>query len=370
MDNQKKTTKKVAVIESSCPKCGSDLSFDPKTQNLTCRNCNYQEDIKKNSNIIEEYDFQSALNKFYNKNTGNLAKQFEIKCDDCGATILIDPKAISTVCPFCNSNKTVKQAITNDDILIEGIIPFKIAADEVQNIFKKWISKRFWAPRKFKNGKSMPTYSAFYIPFWTYDAKTFSSYTAMRGDYYYVTVRTRVNGKTVTRQERRTRWTPVSGNSNALFDDVIVRGTTNVLNEHIDNIKNYDLKNELIKYDEKYLLGYYAEKPAVDLENSFTNARKVMSDSIHNQIRREIGGDVVSNLKVHTTYDNITFKQIMCPIYNGTYKYKNKTYHFVMNAQSSAISADYPKSILKIISLVLIIGLIVIGIFLLIGFNY
>ena len=100
----------------------------------------------------------------------------------------------------------------------------------------------FWAPSNFKRGKKSPTYNAFYIPFWTYDSNTKSTYTAMRGDYYYVTVRVMVNGKSQTRRERRIRWTPVSGRCDINFDDVLVRGTSNILNKHVDNIKNYDLK--------------------------------------------------------------------------------------------------------------------------------
>lgn len=364
--NKETETKKVDVIDSKCPSCGSELSFDPKTQNLVCRNCNYKQEINKNVENVEEYDYQTYLER-YNSLKGNLPDEYEIKCSDCGATIIVNANAISTTCPFCNSNRTIKQSSTNAPINIEGVVPFNVTSDQINDLFVNWIKKRFWAPSNFKRGKKSPTYNAFYIPFWTYDSNTKSTYTAMRGDYYYVTVRVMVNGKSQTRRERRIRWTPVSGRCDINFDDVLVRGTSNILNKHVDNIKNYDLK-KLNKFDEKFLLGYYAEKPSVDLEHGFADARKIMANVIQNKARNQIGGDTISNLKINTVYNNITFKQIMCPIYNGSYKFKNKTYNFLVNGQTAAISADYPKSIIKIISVISIILLLIIGIILIVYF--
>lgn len=348
---EEKNIQKVDVIQSKCPKCGSELSFDPESQSLICRNCNYKQDIQKDTTSIEEYNYQEYLEK-YNQEKGNVVDNLEIKCSDCGASFLVNPKAISTICPFCESNRTIKQSSFNTAIKIEGVIPFTFAKEDVQPLFLKFLQKKFWAPRKFKKGHSLPTYSAFYIPFWTYDAQTFSEYNARRGDYYYVTVTTRVNGRPSTRSERRIRWTFVRGTYKYFFDDVLVRGTNNGLNQHIDKIKNYDL-TQLTKFDEQFLLGFYAEKPAIDIENGFANARQIMGERIRSGVTSQIGGDVVSNLNIKTSYDEICFKQIMCPIYNGTYKYKNKTYHFIINGQTKKISADYPVSSLKIFLVVL-----------------
>ena len=97
--NKETETKKVDVIDSKCPSCGSELSFDPKTQGLVCRNCNYKQEINKNVENVEEYDYQTYLER-YNSLKGNLPDEYEIKCSDCGATIIVNANAISTTCPF------------------------------------------------------------------------------------------------------------------------------------------------------------------------------------------------------------------------------------------------------------------------------
>ena len=35
------------VIQYKCPKCGSDMSYDPNTRKLTCPNCGHAADIEK-----------------------------------------------------------------------------------------------------------------------------------------------------------------------------------------------------------------------------------------------------------------------------------------------------------------------------------
>ena len=348
------------AVNCKCPNCGSTVRFDPETQNLICDSCGSTISLEKKEETIEEYDFNTYLTKYKEnkENMVNTENKINIRCEDCGALIIMDSNQLSTECPFCGSNKTIKQIIENEVIHIEGIIPFQISIEDSNELFSKWIKSRFWAPSKIKKAFYHPNYYSFYMPIWTYDANTFSNYTGMRGDYYYVT-RTVGSGKdrrTIT--ERRIRWTPVSGTFAEFFDDIVIRGSKNVLDSYIQKVAFFNLK-EATKYDEKFLLGYQAEKPAIDLEEGFNRARNVISKNIRNHITKKIGGDTVSNLNINTKYENVTFKQMLCPLYNGTYQIAQKKYHFVINGQNGKFHGDYPKSALKITMFILIILIII-----------
>lgn len=351
------------TVTGQCPQCDSTLQFDPESQNLICENCGSIIPLEKKEETVEEYDFETYLKKYKEnkENEVDVKNKLNLRCENCGALIIIDKNQLSTECPFCGSNKTIKQVIEEEVIHIEGIIPFQISEEKNNEIFHKWIKSRFWAPQKIKKSFYHPQYFALYIPIWTFDAETQSRYSAMRGDYYYVT-RTIHSGKqTRVVRERRIRWTPVSGNFDHFFDDIVIRGTNNVLDPYINKVAYYNLK-EALKYDEKFLLGFHAERSSIDIEEGFTRARGVMTRNIRNYVIKKIGGDTVSNLNIKTSYDHVTFKQMLCPLYNGTYQIAHKKYNFVINGQNGRFYGKYPKSVLKITIFVFIILLLILGI--------
>ncbi len=177
----------------------------------------------------------------------------------------------------------------------------------------------------------------------------------MRGTYYYVTV-SRYNPATKQTEydrERRINWVPVHGTYDFFFNDVVIRGSENKLDEYINKVTKYDLK-KVVKYDEKYVLGYRAERSSLDLVEGFTRAKNVMQNHLRYLIRLQIGGDEVSNLKIDTNYQDITFKQLLCPIYLARYKVKGKKnyYYYVINGENGNAYGDYPMSTAKILSIV------------------
>ena len=55
--------------------------------------------------------------------------------------------------------------------------------------------------------RAVPTNSSsIYIPYWTYDAFSQSSYTGERGEHYYKTEHYTENGEQKSRQVRHTSW--------------------------------------------------------------------------------------------------------------------------------------------------------------------
>lgn len=358
-------TKQENVIKSKCPNCGSELKFEPGTNLLICVSCGSNfpiESIGKGKLDSEENDYVTSLQLF--KNQKKVEVQRVIHCEDCGGLIVLNQHTISTCCPFCGSNRTIQEEKSDDVIKIDGVIPFIVKEEDVKRLFNDWIHKKFMAPRKLKKGKLSPTYSAFYIPFWTYDADTKSTYTANRGDYYYTTRVVRDKNGTHTVRERHTRWTRVSGRIDHFFDDILIRGTSNTLNKEIDEIKNFDF-SRMEKYKEEFLLGYYAEKPSITLEEGFSNAKKVMMNNIRTMARNKIGGDVVDDLQVSTNFSAVTFKQIMAPIYNGHYEYNKKKYRFVANAQTGKFAGKAPISPVKVSIFVFLALLFIVFLFLL-----
>lgn len=360
-------TEEKEYINSKCPNCGSELKFLPGTNKIKCISCDSTFDIDSlGSGKLdeEEVDLSSTLKELEeSKINKEIIKT--IHCQDCGGLILLNDQSLSLTCPFCGSHRVILQDEENEIIKIAGVIPFQIDEKQIQEDFKKWIKKHFFAPKSFKNGRIIPTFTAFYIPFYTFDANTVSPYSGYRGDYYYTTRTVGSGNSRHTVTERHTRWSKRSGIIKHNFDDVLISGNSSPLSKYIVRISHYDFE-KMEKYQEKFLLGYYSEKSSLSLKDGFNQAKSKMMDEIKYLCIREIGGDTYSNLNFKTTFSNVTFKQIMAPIYNGYYPYKNKNYNFVVNGQSGKFSGSYPISALKITLLVLLILLFLVLFFIII----
>ena len=100
-----------------------------------------------------------------------------------------------------------------------------------------------------------------------------------------------------------------------------------------------------------------------DLDEGFQEARMFMDQIIQSDIRRDIGGDRQRILNHHTSHRNITFKHILVPTWLAAFRFKDKTYRFVVNGQTGSVHGERPYSIWKISFTVLLILVIAIVFF-------
>lgn len=272
-----------------------------------------------------------------------------LNCKNCGAVLRHDGNTTSTVCPFCGSSHIIKTNLEEEVIPITGIVPFSINKKECNIQFHKWIKNKFFAPKKFKDSKFELDLYPIYLPYWTFDMECYTEYEARRGDYEYVWVEKKdAQGNTVRERERKIHWSYRSGSCRDSFDDIMVLGSTNNNNHYyIRRVCKFDF-NSMEKFNSKFLVGYAGEKISLPLDQGFEEAKRSIQHKINHSIEWDVGGDEVRILSKHTQYEDVTFKQVLVPIYNGLYSYNGKQYNFVMNGQTAQFAGGYPTSAAKI----------------------
>lgn len=346
MEHEKTTDNK----KFPCKNCGAFLTFEPGADSLKCQYCGEMNEIEidENFEVIEE-DFEAMLAEL-SQNSENQITVHQIKCDSCGALSTLPENVTSADCPFCGSVVVLSNEAMTNILKPKYLIPFKISEKLGRESFKKWVKKLFWAPRSIKTKSSIEKLTGVYIPYWTYDSQTETSYRGERGDNYTVTVQR--NGKNVT--ETRIRWTYVSGHVSHFFDDVLIAASNSLpktLSKRLINW-NYD---ELVPFKEDFLSGFRTEIYQTGLEEGFGEAKTIMQEEIKTLIKQDIGGDHQRIGKSNSSFNDITFKHILLPIWISSYRYKNKRYNILINGQNGNISGTYPKSFWKIFFTVLII---------------
>ncbi|HYK87248.1 MAG TPA: hypothetical protein VE398_00655 [Acidobacteriota bacterium] len=356
------------LTQYPCRQCGAKLDFAPGTSVLKCPYCGFENPIPKSEALVAELDYRSYLAKAGDEKDTHEAER--IQCATCGAETTMPPNATSGICPFCGANLVFSGKVSRL-IKPEGILPFKATYKEAFADFRSWIKGLWFAPGDLKKyAQSEGKLVGVYVPYWTYDSDTVSSYRGERGDYYYTTEQytTVEDGRSVTRtrEVRHTRWTPASGTVDDNFDDILILASKSLPKKYADRLEPWDLPN-LVAYADEYLSGFRAESYQVSLPEGFEAAKTMMAATIQASIRTDIGGDEQRIHSVDTRYDKITFKHILLPVWLSAYRFRDKIFRILINARTGEVQGERPYSPWKITGavaavLIIIAALIMIGV--------
>lgn len=340
-----------------CSSCGADLLFEPKDGLLTCPYCGHKEAIPESTELVEEQSFEQHLRIRPEQMTALATNALEVQCQSCGAKSIFMPPEVAGRCEFCGV-QIVAQPKSADPILTPGgVLPFCITQQQASAELKHWLSSRWFAPSSLKYFAQPEAIHGVYLPFWTYDTNTTTSYTGQRGEHYYETevyYEQDAQGNQVqrTRQVQHTRWYPASGTVTGSFDDVLIPATQSLSAEHLVALEPWDLV-ELRAYDPAFLSGFKAQRYQVELAEGFERAKQAIAPAIESDVHRDIGGDVQTIESLDTRYSDVTFKHLLLPVYAGAYQYNGKLFQIVVNGRTGEIQGDRPYSVWKIALLVI-----------------
>ncbi len=332
-----------------CEQCGAQLQYKEGTQQLQCGHCGHQHQIVLSRDPIVEYDYHSTLRHL--PGGAPDAISLSVKCHACSAEFEFDSDLHADECPFCGS-KIVVDAEQHRIIQPKALLPFNIDARRASDGYRKWLKRLWFAPNKLKKyARQERRLNGVYVPYWTYDCDTHTRYNGQRGDIYQVAqrVRVKVNGRmtTQTRMVNKIRWTPVSGAVQRSFNDVLVYGSDSLPRSMARELAPWDL-TELAPYQDEFLSGFQSEVYKVELDQGFDYAKQHMHPTIRQDIRRNIGGDQQRIHSSETRYSGVSFKHILLPFWIAGFRFRDKTYQFIVNARTGEVQGDRPWSIVKI----------------------
>ncbi|MDO9067778.1 MAG: hypothetical protein Q7W05_04910 [Deltaproteobacteria bacterium] len=333
-----------------CSSCGAKLEFVPGKSALKCPYCGQENKLPQSLEEVKELDFY----EFFARATeqGESVEKQTVKCTSCSAASTVEPNISMIKCPFCGSQLTA-HAKPSRLIKPGAILPFKVTRSKAAEDFRSWLSSLWFAPGELKNyATTSGGIKGMYIPYWTYDSSTTTWYDGERGEDYYETEHYEEDdkdGNTVTksRQVTRTNWYNASGCVTNTFDDVLVLAGRSLPLEVIQSLEPWDLKN-LVPYADEYMSGFQSEAYQLDLGDGFEQAKSLMEGGIRRSIERDIGGNRQRIHAIRSQYEDITFKHILLPVWISAYRYRDKTFRFIVNARSGEIQGERPWSAVKI----------------------
>ena len=337
-----------------CSDCGGDLIYSPGQSKMECPYCGAEVDCPTPTGEVLEHDFESQLASLESGAATTVVA--EATCDACGAENQLDANQTSGDCAFCGT-PFVQQPQTTNTMRPQAVLPFSVTRDEGLGHFRDWIKGLWFAPNKLKEfARDVQKLKGLYLPHWTYDSGTTTDYMGMRGIHrteYYTNSEGERQSRTVT------DWYPAAGRVWLNFDDVLVPASDTLPRKYVDELEPWDLP-ALTPYEDAYLSGFQSESYSVDLRTGFDIAKVKMEPDIEDKIRWDIGGDEQRIHHKNTYYSDITFKYILLPVWISAYRFKDKTYQFLVNARTGEVQGERPWSWIKI-TLAVLAALAVIG---------
>ncbi|HEX2119257.1 MAG TPA: hypothetical protein VHF91_08740 [Acidimicrobiales bacterium] len=343
-----------------CTTCGGQLEFDIGLQKLRCPNCgNIQDIIEDAGRVTAEQDFHAAVARLHEQAAAGpqVVGEKEVVCQNCGGHTTFTGTLTSTRCPYCAT------PIQRDDVHdaparlpVDGVLPFQVEERKARESLEAWINNRWFAPSEFKKYKQTGSFASVYASYFTYDAETDTWYEGRRGEEYTVTVGSGDNKRT----ETRVRWYPASGEVHNSFDDVAVLANTGFDHDKVTKLEPWPTQ-EARPFSAEYVAGHLSRTYDKDVEACFGEARQRMEAEIDHTIRGDIGGDRQDINRKETTFQSLTFKHLLLPIWLLTVVYAGKPFQVFINGITGEVQGERPWSKVKI-AFAVVVALILITI--------
>lgn len=333
-----------------CDRCGADLVFSIGQQSLQCPYCGAikQIEIPADQEIVEQ-DLEAMLQHLKELKEGgeedeSATGEHVVRCDACGADVVFQGTLTSTTCPYCGS--PLQRDKIHDAprrIAVQAVLPFLVAKEQAAENLRAWVQSLWFAPNEFKKQGANGKFSGVYLPYFTFDAMTFTRFSGQRGDHYFETV---TYGKE-TRQERRTRWTSVGGQFQRFFDDVLVVAVTGQDPELLQALEPWPL-GKYVPFKQELLAGFFSRTYDIELADCFRTGKRRMESALTAEILQRIGGDEQSISAQKTAYSALSFKHLLLPVWLLVYRYGDKPYRIAVNAATGEVQGERPYSWVKI----------------------
>lgn len=327
-----------------CTQCRGELQYDAALQGLRCLHCRHTKKIESRDGEIKKYDLQRGLQSLQSRGYGVPLRTS--KCGECGALVHFGDTYTATRCAFCGSPQVLEQEAARQVVQPESLIPFRIDRQAAARAVAAWLRGMWFRPSDLMSKTRLGYLTGIYIPYWAFDARVKSDWTADAGYHYteketYYETNSQGESERKEREVQHTRWESASGSRTDQYEDLLVCASAGLPSELLCGMEKFETKL-LRPYDPQYLVGWLAEEYSVDLKAGWKLADLRIDQGQRLRCGRDVPGDTHRHLSVKSTISNETFRHVLLPIWVSSYRYRGKIYRFLVNGQTGALAGQPP----------------------------
>ena len=358
-----------------CPKCGaSELEYDISKQKLVCNYCHSefeqekieQEDLEK----LEGYKISDGSKAITDNND-----LIVLKCDNCGAEVVINSNDNNYRCHWCHSVLSLNSKIVNG-MVPDLILPFKISKEDARSKIDSFVSNRkFFSDKMFKREFKVDNIIGVYFPYLLIDCNCHANFCGDAG--HVARSYTKVVGKDKDGNEEKKTFYDIDVYSvvrdfDITIDDLEIESSKDKINKSnkekttniINSIMPFDTAN-CVKYESNYLVGFNAEKRDLNIYNLEDKIDKSIKDIVRHSIKGDLkyydGGVSWKNENIKYIGKQIT--SAFLPVWLYSYLDKHKVLHYVaVNGRTGETMGSVPLNKFRLAFMSILIFLLFISI--------
>ena len=291
----------------------------------------------------EEFEFTLETLEKAEQGWG-VARQ-ELHCDSCGASLSIEPGALTTICPFCASNRVNIRQAPADVLRPRALIPFKIQSAEIRQRALLWLGKGWFHPAELRASAVIERFSGIYLPFWTFDADIHSHWRAQVGyerqESYYDSSDKSWKTRTVI------DWRWEDGQVSIHNDDLLLSGSARLSRRILERLYPFDL-NELSAYNPDFLAGWQAQTYDISLPQAWEDGKTTLRERAKDACYQDIPTSHVRNFSMTADFANEVWRFVLLPVYVAAYRYQERVFQVMLNGQTGVVAGQKPVAWWKI----------------------
>lgn len=341
-----------------CPQCGGRMSFAIETGHLTCQYCGHIPSAQPDPAIQKERLIDEAerpLDFVLPTTTGHswASAQHRLVCERCGALSLLPAGEKSTLCPYCGSTQLIASSETRELIDPQLMATIQVDAAAADRHVKNWLGRGLFAPDDLLAALSHLELRPGFYSFWTFDG----------------TVEVRWTCEVNEGHGDNARWVPRSGVEMRFFDDVLVPGVKALEMSEVESIAPFNLK-DLAPFKPELVAGW----PTLIYDRSLNDASLLGREQVVKGVRRLLPSTIEPGREKRNissgggSWSGMTYKHLLLPVWIGTYLYRGKEYHLLINGQTGKVGGKKPLDKVKLIFAILTTALLLLLLALLVWF--
>ena len=286
-----------------------------------------------------------------------------LRCQSCGAELVVAPELRTTVCPYCAAPSVVERPASVDRPAPSFALGFSLTRDAASAQVKNWLRTRHpWTHGGLKRAP-LEDIRGVYVPAWLYSARAESTYSASIGEDYQETqtYTTTENGKTVTktRTVTRTEWRDLGGEHAEYVMDVLVTASRGLPNVELESLEPFDLR-AMARYEPALVAGWVAEEPSLSREDCLRQAREEARALVGRRLAAFMPGDSYRELEYDTRLEAESLDVCLVPVWVLAVRYDagKPPLRVVVNGQSGVVRGKVPLSWVKVaLTALVLVGL-------------
>ena len=250
-----------------------------------------------------------------------------LRCRECGGSVVYDVAVTGAACLFCGAVALSAVPAGEPVPVPHAALPLAVAVDAANQQYRQWAQASWFYPRALRDLRVELT--PMYLPAWRFSSKVETHWAGLR--------------RAATRSGKE----PVGGEERVDLYHMVPASAGLTQNE-LSRLLPFDESKEMAWNPAAQNLPW--EPPALSEQGARIPAHQAMADHHGQAIARRRSLTVC---KVSPVVRDRDVKLFMLPIYIGAFRFRDRPWRFVVNAQSGEVVGKAPIDRIKVALLIL-----------------